>query len=77
MSLRLRSFFPVQITWVPGCPVSTPRKTKTFVRNQIPVFKVVACQCIDRFTLSPTCMGWQDIIKDESEAMEIRRLWTN
>ena len=76
MSLRLGSIFPrAQYMGARFGPISCfddTENTGTSVRNQIPVFKVTACHCIDRFTLAPICIGWQDIIKNESETRERR-----
>lgn len=74
MSLRLGSIFPgAQFMSTRFGPIScfdTTENIKTFVKNQIPVFKVVACHCIDRFTPVPLRIGWQDIIKNESVTRE-------
>jgi hypothetical protein len=76
VSLRLGSIFSgAQYAGARFGPIpcfDATEKIKTFVRNQIPVFKVVACQCIDRFTPASICIGWQDIIKNESQTRERR-----
>jgi len=76
VSLRFGSNFPgAQYMGARFGPIScfdATENIKTFVRNQIPVLKVLACYCIDRFTPAPICIGWQDIIKNESETRERR-----
>jgi hypothetical protein len=76
VGLKLGSIYPgAQYMGARLGPIScfdATENTGTSVRNQIPVFKVIACHCIDRFTPAPICIGWNDIIKNESETRERR-----